>query len=122
MQILMTAEARQRTHSRLSSLGAELDIITFEVDGTFQRNGTPVPAEAVDPEVFWLSLDAYSGPNPGALATVSGPVRRHSQGDMVRRTWPSRRTSRPMAASRARWACRRRVSCPIRTVAASGVR
>jgi len=84
MQILMTAEARQRTHSRLSSLGAELDIITFEADGTFQRNGTPVPAEAVDPEVFWLSLDAYSGPNPGArLGAFASQVMKGTKGRWI---------------------------------------
>ena len=84
MQILMTADAYQRTRSRLSSFGEALDIITFETDGSFRRGGTPVPAEAVDPEIFWLSLDVYSGPNPGArLGAFAGQVLKGTRGRWI---------------------------------------
>jgi len=84
MQILMTADAHQRTRARLAALGADLDIVTFEADGTFQRNGTPVAPEAVDPEVFWLSLDVYSGPNPGArIAAFAGQVLKGTRGRWI---------------------------------------
>jgi phosphoglycerate dehydrogenase-like enzyme len=84
MQILMPAESFQRTRSRLSSFGEALDVITFEADGTFRRDGAPVSADTIDPEIFWMSLDVYSGPNPGArLAAFASQVLKGTKGRWI---------------------------------------
>jgi phosphoglycerate dehydrogenase-like enzyme len=54
MQLLLTEAALKRVGDRLKAVAPELDIVTLSPDGTLSRD-----AAEVDPELYWLSLDAF---------------------------------------------------------------
>jgi phosphoglycerate dehydrogenase-like enzyme len=56
MQILLSEAALARVEG---ALPAGLDIVTMDAAGAFKRDGVAVDAGAIDPEVFWMSLDMY---------------------------------------------------------------
>src|SRR5271154_4993948 len=59
MQILMSEAAQARIREPLARMGEDLDVVTFDVAGVARRAGMIVDRSAIDPEVFWLSLDLY---------------------------------------------------------------
>lgn len=54
MQLLMTEAALKRVGDRLTAIAPDLDIVTVSPDGTLSHS-----ADAVDPELYWMSLDAF---------------------------------------------------------------
>jgi phosphoglycerate dehydrogenase-like enzyme len=54
MQLLLTEAALKRVGDRLRALAPDLDIVTLGPDGALSRDEAQV-----DPELFWLSLDAF---------------------------------------------------------------
>ena len=59
MQILLAKTAHARIGPRLKAIAPEdAELILIAPDGKFERNGESVPAESVDPDVAWLSIDA----------------------------------------------------------------
>ena len=70
MQILMSEQAHGRVQDRLTAFGDRIDVVCMGVgeDGepTFSRGGQPIDAAAVDPEIYWVSLDLWpAGRLPG---------------------------------------------------------
>ena len=59
MQILMSEAAQARIRQPLAGMGDDLDVVTFDTAGVARRAGVVVDRGAIDPEVFWLSLDTY---------------------------------------------------------------
>lgn len=57
-QVLMSAAAFARVEAELVTIDG-LDVICAHPDGRFTRAGTPVADDAVNPEIFWASLDLY---------------------------------------------------------------
>lgn len=68
MQILMGHAAYERVRDRLPPLPEDVQVVTVPAADQFQLDGRPVAAEAVNPEVVWLSLDAYGAGLMGSLA------------------------------------------------------
>lgn len=54
MQLLLTEAALKRVGERLRLMAPDLDIVSVSPDGTLSRD-----AAEVDPELFWMSLDAF---------------------------------------------------------------
>ena len=69
MQLLMSAAAHARVAGRIDEAAAGLDIITMEPGGAMKRGDAPVGVADVDPEIFWVSQDAYR-------ADLMGPMYR----------------------------------------------
>jgi phosphoglycerate dehydrogenase-like enzyme len=67
MQILMTQAAFQRAGARVAEVAPGAEIITTSGKDAYARDGQPIAAEDVDPEVCWISLDSYAGGQMGAL-------------------------------------------------------
>ena len=63
MQILMSEQAHERVRDRLAAFGERVDVVCIGVTAvgelTFSRNGQPIPASEVDPEIYWVSLDLW---------------------------------------------------------------
>ncbi|MBS0334594.1 MAG: D-2-hydroxyacid dehydrogenase [Proteobacteria bacterium] len=59
MQILMTKAAHSRVAERLARLAPDAQVVTAVGEDAFERDGTPIAADEVAPEVAWLSLDSY---------------------------------------------------------------
>jgi phosphoglycerate dehydrogenase-like enzyme len=59
MQLLMTEAALARVEARLRPLARNLDVVTLNAENEFKRGGRKIHADEVDPEIFWLSLDAF---------------------------------------------------------------
>ena len=71
MQILLSETAHARVAERLAGVAAGLDIVTMDAAGVFKRGGEPIDGAAVDPEVFWVSLDQYrSGQLPAFFGRI----------------------------------------------------
>ncbi|HEY2659807.1 MAG TPA: D-2-hydroxyacid dehydrogenase [Caulobacteraceae bacterium] len=71
MQALMTEAALGRVADRLKTVAPTLDIVTVDREGAYKRAGAPIDAAEVDPEVYWVSLDAYpAGMLPGLFGKV----------------------------------------------------
>eukprot|EP01030_Chromulinospumella_sphaerica_P022961 gene22961-22967_t len=58
MQIVMSDTAHARVAAQLPG---DLDILTLDAEGVVRRRGQPVEGSEVDPEVFWISLDLFTG-------------------------------------------------------------
>lgn len=58
MQIVMSDVAHARVAAELPG---DLDILTLDAEGVVRRRGRPVADGEVDPEVFWISLDLFTG-------------------------------------------------------------
>ena len=69
MQLLLAKSALARVEPRLKALAPDLDLTLVTPAGTFERNGKEVPADQVDPDIAWLSLDAM---RDGHLPNVLG--------------------------------------------------
>jgi phosphoglycerate dehydrogenase-like enzyme len=69
VQLLLAKSALARVEPRLKALAPDLDLTLVTPAGTFERNGKEVPADQVDPDVAWLSLDAM---RDGYLPDVLG--------------------------------------------------
>jgi len=84
MQVLMTPAAHSRIEDRLAAFGEAIEVILMDADGAFSCNGTPLAADAVDPEVFWMSLDLYAGPRPGArIGAFAGRALNGARGQWI---------------------------------------
>ena len=59
MQILIAQAAHQRIAAKLAAMSADFDVLTLDADKVVKRDGRPVAAAEVDPEVFWLSRDIF---------------------------------------------------------------
>lgn len=68
MQILMGQAAYDRVRDRLPPLPAGVHVVTVPAPDSFVADGEPIAADAVNPEVVWLSLDAYGAGLMGSLA------------------------------------------------------
>jgi phosphoglycerate dehydrogenase-like enzyme len=68
MQILMGQAAYDRVRDRLP-LPPGAQIVTIPAPDQFQADGQPLDADAVNPEVVWLSLDSYGA---GLMGTLAG--------------------------------------------------
>jgi phosphoglycerate dehydrogenase-like enzyme len=69
VQLLLAKTALARVEPRLKALAPDLDLTLVTPAGTFERNGKEVPADQVDPDIAWLSLDAM---RDGHLPNVLG--------------------------------------------------
>ncbi len=76
MQLLLSAAAYERVKTRIAPFVGDLDIITLTGPESFQRGGQDVPADEVDPEIVWTTLDAYGG---GLLPTLMGRILKGSK-------------------------------------------
>lgn len=84
MQVLMSQAAYQRVKSRLTSFGDAVEVVVMGADGDFSRNGAPVAADEVDPEIYWMSLDLFPGRNPkSGLAAFIGKISEGTRGQWV---------------------------------------
>ncbi len=71
MQALMTEAALGRVADPLKAVAPDLDVVTVDREGVYRRAGAILDAAEVDPEIFWVSLDAYpTGMLPGLFAKV----------------------------------------------------
>jgi phosphoglycerate dehydrogenase-like enzyme len=80
MQILMSEAARARIAGRLHTLPAGLDILTINAEGLINRGTETLPEDAVDPDIFWFSLDLYKSPS---LAPFFGAAMRGTKGQWL---------------------------------------
>ncbi len=69
VQLLLAKSALARVEPRLKALAPDLELTLVTPAGTFERNGKEIPADQVDPDVAWLSLDAM---RDGYLPAVLG--------------------------------------------------
>lgn len=67
MQILMTKAAFERIGERLAAAAPDADVVTAVSADAYERDGRPIAVEDIDPEVVWLSLDAYASGTLGQL-------------------------------------------------------
>jgi phosphoglycerate dehydrogenase-like enzyme len=58
MQILMAQAAFERLREPLGRLGQDVVVVTLDAEGVVRRAGVAVDCAEVDPEVFWLGVDA----------------------------------------------------------------
>ena len=77
MQILLSKTAHARIGPRLKAIAPEdVELILVTPDGQFERDGAPVPAESVDPDIAWLSIDAMrDGYMPIVLQRLAASTR-----------------------------------------------
>lgn len=77
MQILLAKTAHARIGPRLKAIAPEdSELILITPDGKFERNGEPVPAESVDPDIAWLSIDTMrDGYMPIVLQRLTASTR-----------------------------------------------
>ena len=59
MQLLMPEAAYTRVASRLAAIRPDLDVVTLDATGAFAKAGQAIAADAIDPEVFWISADLF---------------------------------------------------------------
>jgi phosphoglycerate dehydrogenase-like enzyme len=76
VQLLLAKSALARVEPRLKALAPDLDLTLVTPAGTFERNGKEIPADQVDPDIAWLSLDAM---RDGYLPNVLGCLARSTQ-------------------------------------------
>jgi len=57
-QVLMSAAGFARVEADLATIDG-IDVICAHPDGSFTRDGAAVAADAVDPEIYWASLDLF---------------------------------------------------------------
>jgi phosphoglycerate dehydrogenase-like enzyme len=67
MQILTTKAAYDRAGEQLAAIAHDAEFIQLVSSGAFERDGQPVPAEDVQPEVVWLSFDCFGSRAIGHL-------------------------------------------------------
>ena len=60
MQLLMTAAALDRVRDRIAPFAGGLDIVTTSKEDGFRRDGRPVEASEVDPDIVWATLDSMA--------------------------------------------------------------
>jgi len=58
VQLLLAKTALARVEPRLKALAPDLDLTLVTPQGTFERDGKEIPADQVDPDIAWMSLDA----------------------------------------------------------------
>lgn len=76
MQLLLAKTALARVEPRLKALAPNLELTLVTPTGSFERNGKEVPADQVDPDVAWLSLDAM---RDGYMPSVLGCLTRSTK-------------------------------------------
>src|SRR6266403_5013175 len=67
MQILMTKAAYGRIADRLPAVAPQAEIVTAVSTDAYERDGQPIAAGDVNPEVIWLSLDSFAAGTLGQL-------------------------------------------------------
>jgi phosphoglycerate dehydrogenase-like enzyme len=67
MQILMTKAAYERVGERLAKVAPDAQVVTAVSKELYERDGQPIAAEDIDPEIVWLSLDSYASGTLGQL-------------------------------------------------------
>lgn len=80
MQLLLSAAAYERVKTRIAPFVGDLDIITVTGPADFQRNGQEISGDEVDPEIVWMTLDAYES---GLLGTLMGKILKGAKGQWV---------------------------------------
>lgn len=72
VQLLLAKTALARVEPRLKALAPDLELTLVTPKGTFERGGKEIPADQVDPDIVWLSLDAMrEGYFPNFLGHVA---------------------------------------------------
>jgi phosphoglycerate dehydrogenase-like enzyme len=72
VHLLLTKSAFARVEPRLKALAPDLELTLVTPKGTYERAGKEVPAEEVDPDIVWLSLDSMrEGYFPSFLGHVA---------------------------------------------------
>jgi phosphoglycerate dehydrogenase-like enzyme len=61
MNILLHKTSLRRIEQRLQSNGLPVELYVLDEDGVVRHDGETVPREALQPEVIWISLDAFEG-------------------------------------------------------------
>jgi phosphoglycerate dehydrogenase-like enzyme len=69
MQLLLSSAALERVKTRIAPFAGDLDIVTVEAPEKYRRDGREIPAEEVDPDLVWSTLDAYAGGLLGRLVS-----------------------------------------------------
>lgn len=77
MQLLLTESALNRVQDRLRPIAEGLDVVTLNREGVFKRAAAPIDALGVDPEIYWLSLDAFPA---GMMPAMFGQVQKGQRG------------------------------------------
>src|SRR5947207_2130214 len=72
MQLLLAKSAYGRVETSLAGLGAGLEIVTISDPDTFQIDHRPVPSTAVDPDIAWVSVDAFPKLVPAFIGRLLG--------------------------------------------------
>ena len=84
MQALLPLGGYQRLSDRIRTVAPELQVITMDGEGRLARDGAPVEADAISPEVFWISRDLFGGGYmPYFRALVASPTARWVQTAMA---------------------------------------
>ncbi|HZZ70504.1 MAG TPA: hypothetical protein VFE18_20220, partial [Phenylobacterium sp.] len=63
----MTKAAYERVGERLAKVAPDAQVVTAVSKDLYERDGQPITAEDIDPEVVWLSLDSYASGTLGQL-------------------------------------------------------
>lgn len=71
MQLLLAKTAFERIEPRLKALAPDLELTLVTPKGTFERDGTAVTADQVNPDIAWVALDAMrDGYLPGFFECI----------------------------------------------------
>lgn len=67
-QILLHENALARIRDRLEAVSGDLDLVTFQDDGTFMLNGSALDVDELRADVAWMSNDFFRGGASRAFA------------------------------------------------------
>lgn len=59
MQLLLAQTAIDRVGSRIKTIAPDLDLVGITAPDTYQRDGKPVSADQVRPDIVWASVDGF---------------------------------------------------------------
>lgn len=80
MQALLLRAAHDRIAERLAKTAPDLEVAIMEPDGALSLNGAPLDPADLKAEIWWLTLEAFSGKGRGYLsALVASPHARWVQ-------------------------------------------
>lgn len=72
MQALFLRPAYDRIANRLAQVAPDLEVAIMEPDGALSLNGAPLDPAELKAEVWWLTLEAFSGKGRGYLPALAG--------------------------------------------------
>jgi len=73
IQVLMAKAAHDRIASEIAALSDQIELVTAVGPDAFERNGNPMPAAELAPDVVWVSFDCFKA---GAMQTYSKAILR----------------------------------------------